>query len=45
MQKLHSKEDSMHSLKNHIWDIYAALIVMAAALLVGGLQMALPYLT
>lgn len=34
----------MHSLKHHIWDIYAALIVMAAALLVGGLQIVLPYL-
>lgn len=34
----------MHSFKQHIWDIYAALIVVVAALAVGGLQMALPHL-
>lgn len=34
----------MQTIKHHIWDIYAALIVAGAALMVGGLQLALPYL-
>lgn len=34
----------MHSLKQYILDIYATLIILAAALLVGGLQMVLPHL-
>lgn len=33
----------MHMLKQNIWDIYAALIVVGAAFLVGGLMLALPH--
>lgn len=41
-------EEPMHSLKQnlrrHLLDIYAALVIILAALAVGGLQLVLPHL-
>lgn len=34
----------MQTLKSRIWDVYAALIVVVAALLISGVQLALPYI-
>jgi len=34
----------MHIIKHHKWDIFAALTIVSAAFLVGGLQLALPHL-
>lgn len=34
----------MQKLKNSLFDVYAALVVVVAALTIGGLQIALPYL-
>lgn len=35
----------MQLVRYHKWDIYAALVIVSAAFIVGGLQLALPYLT
>jgi hypothetical protein len=35
---------NMHIIKHHKWDIFAALTIVSAAFLVGGLQLALPHL-
>lgn len=44
MQKPQRREENMHGLKHHIWDIYAALVIIGTAAAVGGLQLVLPQL-
>lgn len=39
-----TRKTSMQKLKNSLFDVYAALVVVVAALTIGGLQIALPYL-